>query len=82
MNQARAYTSEATWGISLLLVGTARVNEVQGNPILNTRGGSTDDLLIRVACFVKKENIIFILETKRSKLVSTRRSTVLSLPLQ
>ena len=47
------------------------------------RGGlSSVDLLIKVACFVKKENIIFNLKMSRSKLVCTRRSTVLSLSLQ
>ncbi len=41
---------------------------------------STVDPVIRVACFVKKENNIFNIKMSRSELVSTRRSTVLSLP--
>jgi hypothetical protein len=40
---------------------------------------STVDLLIMVACFVKKENDIFNLKISWCNLVSTRRSTVLSL---
>jgi len=50
----------------------------------NTNWGgrpSTIDLLIKVACFCKKENNIFNIKMSWSKLVSTRRSTVLSLPL-
>jgi hypothetical protein len=43
---------------------------------------STIDLLIKVACFVKKEKYIFNIKMSYSKLVGTRRSTVLSLPLQ
>jgi hypothetical protein len=42
---------------------------------------STVDLLIRVACFVKKVDKIFNVKRSLSKLFSTRRSTVLSLPL-
>jgi hypothetical protein len=49
----------------------------------NWRGRlSTVDLFIEVACFVDKVNNIFIIKSSRSKLVSTRRSTVLSPPLQ
>jgi len=40
---------------------------------------STVDLLFKVACFVKKANNIFGIKMSCSKLVSTRRSTVLSL---
>jgi hypothetical protein len=43
---------------------------------------STVDLLIKVACFVKKKNDIFNRKMSLSELVSTRRSTVLSLSLQ
>ncbi len=45
------------------------------------RGGrfSTVDLLIKVPCLVKRENI-FDIKRNWSKLVSARRSTVLSLP--
>ncbi len=39
----------------------------------------TVDLLIKVACFVKK---IYNINISLSKLDSTRRSTVLSLPVQ
>jgi hypothetical protein len=41
---------------------------------------STVDLLIKAACFVKKINYIFHIKMIWSKLVSARRSTVLSLP--
>jgi hypothetical protein len=41
---------------------------------------STVDLLIKAACFVEKGNNIFNIKTSQSELVSTRRSTVLSLP--
>ncbi len=44
-------------------------------------GLSTDDLLIEVAYFVRNVNNIFNITRSLSKLVSTRRSTVLSLPL-
>ncbi len=43
---------------------------------------NTVDLLIKVACLVKKENNIFNIKISSSKLVITRRSTVLSLPPQ
>jgi len=43
---------------------------------------STVDLLIKVACYVKKKNNIFNIKMSLSKLVTTRRSTVLSLPPQ
>jgi hypothetical protein len=43
---------------------------------------STVDLLIKVTCFIKEINKIFNIKSNRSKLVSERRSTVLSLPLQ
>ncbi len=39
-------------------------------------------LLIKVACFVREVNNTFDIKRSWSKLVSTRRSTVLSLPLQ
>jgi len=42
---------------------------------------STVDLLIKVACFVKKANNIFSIKISCSKLVRTRKSTVLSLLL-
>jgi len=51
----------------------------------NTNWGgrlSTVDLLIKVACFVKKANAFFNIKRSWSKRVSTRRSTVLSLSLQ
>jgi hypothetical protein len=40
------------------------------------------DLLIRVACFGKNVTHVFNIKNCQSKLVSTRRSIVLSLPLQ
>jgi hypothetical protein len=43
---------------------------------------STVDLLIKVACCVKKWTIFCNIKSSWSKLVGTRRSTVLSLPLQ
>ncbi len=43
---------------------------------------STVDLLIKVACLATLVNDIFNIEMSWSKLVSARRSTVLSLPLQ
>jgi hypothetical protein len=43
---------------------------------------SSINLHIKVACFVTKTNGIFHIIMSRSKLVRTRRSTVLSLPLQ
>ncbi len=43
---------------------------------------STVDLFIKVALFEKMENNILNTKSSGSKLVSTRRSTVLSLPLQ
>ncbi len=47
------------------------------------RGGlSTVDLLINVGCFVKQENKVSEWKGVDCKLVRTRRSTVLSLPLQ
>ncbi len=49
----------------------------------NTNWGGrlrTVDLFFRVACFVKKWKTVFSIKSRRSKLVSTRRSTVLSLP--
>jgi hypothetical protein len=46
----------------------------------NLRGRlSTVDLLIKLACFVKDENNVCILKVSLYKLVSARRSTVLSL---
>ncbi len=39
-------------------------------------------ILIKVACFVTKVKSIFNIKMSRSKLISSRRSTVLSLPLQ
>ncbi len=41
---------------------------------------STVDLLINVACFVTQVNNIFHIKSSCSKLVSTRRSSVLSIP--
>jgi hypothetical protein len=38
------------------------------------------ELQIKVACFVKKATNKFYLKSSSSKLVSTKRSTVLSLP--
>jgi hypothetical protein len=49
----------------------------------NTNWGdrlSTVDLLLKVACFVKKENNSFNVKMSWFKLVSTRRSTVLIRP--
>ncbi len=43
---------------------------------------STVDLLIKVACCLKKWTIFCNIKSSWSKLVGTRRSTVLSLPLQ
>ncbi len=43
---------------------------------------STVDLLIKIGCFVKMEKYSFSLKSIWSKLVRTRRSTVLILPLQ
>ncbi len=43
---------------------------------------STVDVLIKVAYFVTKVNHIFEMKSSRPQLVSTRRSTVLSLPVQ
>ncbi len=43
---------------------------------------STVDLLIKIGCFVKKGKYSFSLKNSLSKLVSTRRLMVLSLPLQ
>ncbi len=40
------------------------------------------DLLIKLDCFIKKLNKIFNYKRSQYKLVSTRRSTVLNLPLQ
>ncbi len=49
----------------------------------NLRGRlSAVDLLFMVACIVRKVKNIFNIKSSCSKLVSTRRSTVLSLPLQ
>jgi hypothetical protein len=42
---------------------------------------STIDLLVKITCFVKKDKQ-FSIKSSSYKLVSTRRSTVLSLPLQ
>ncbi len=39
------------------------------------------DLLSKLTCFVKKANNVFKIKSSWSKLVSTRRSTVLGLPL-
>jgi hypothetical protein len=52
-----------------------------GNPYWRGRL-STVDLLIKAACFVTKENRIFSTKTSWSKLVGTRRSTILNPPLQ
>ncbi len=38
------------------------------------------DPLIKIACFVKNESNICIIKSNRSKLASTRRSSVLSHP--
>jgi hypothetical protein len=43
---------------------------------------STVDLLIRVGCFVQEVSNIFSMKSSFFKRVSTRRSTVLILPLQ
>ncbi len=43
---------------------------------------NTVNLLIKVPCFVTKVNNVSIVKSIRSKLVSTRRSIVLSLPLR
>jgi hypothetical protein len=40
------------------------------------------DLLIKVACFVKNPDNVSNIKSSLSKLVSTRRPTLLSLPLQ
>ncbi len=52
----------------------------QGIPTEGEGRLSTIDLLIKVSCFVKKVNNIFNTKRCLSKLVSTRRSTVLNLP--
>jgi hypothetical protein len=52
------------------------------NQIILTEGEGTIDLLIKVARFISMVNNIFNMKRNRSKLVSTRRSTVLSLSLQ
>ncbi len=44
--------------------------------------GITVDLLTKVACFVTKEKNIFNMKMSSSKLDSSRRLTVLSLPPQ
>jgi hypothetical protein len=43
---------------------------------------STGDLLIKIGCFIKKGKYSFSVKNSRSEPVSTRRSTVLILPLQ
>jgi hypothetical protein len=43
---------------------------------------STVDLLVKMGCFVKTEKYCYTLKSSLSKLVRTRRSTVLILPLQ
>jgi len=62
----------------------SRWNFANANIALPSARGrlSTVDPIIKVACFVKKVNYIFNLKKSWSKLVSTRRLTVLSLPLQ
>jgi hypothetical protein len=47
--------------------GEGRENQLKG-----------EDLLFKVACFVRKINNIFNIKSSRSKLVSSRRSTVLA----
>jgi hypothetical protein len=54
----------------------------QGTLTEGEGGLSTVDLLVKVACFVKKVKDIFSTKLRCSKLISARRSTVLSLPLQ
>jgi hypothetical protein len=49
----------------------------------NTNCGiSTVDLLVKVACFVRMVSNIFNFKMSLSDLVSKRKSTVLTLPLQ
>ncbi len=47
-----------------------------------TEGENTVDLLIRIACFVKKKKYVSSIKISRSELVSTRRSIVLILSHQ
>jgi hypothetical protein len=44
-------------------------------------GSVSVDLLIKVACFVKKVNNVYNIKSSSYRLVITTRSTVLSLPL-
>jgi hypothetical protein len=56
---------------------------IVGQGILNEVGRlSTADLLIKVACLAKILKNLSNIKRSLSKLVGTRRSTVLSLPLQ
>ncbi len=73
---------------------TKRVNKAEELTYLSTnidpQPGSTNekgristvDLLIKAPCFVRKSNIFLYFKMRECKLVITRRSTVLSLPLQ
>jgi hypothetical protein len=58
-------------------------NAVGRNEELLLKGRlSTVDLLVKMACFVKKGENIFSVKSSSIELVSARRSIVLILPLQ
>ncbi len=40
------------------------------------------DILVKIGCFVKKDKNIFSIKSSLSELVSTRKSTILSLPIE
>jgi len=67
-----------------ILISSAETRSIDGHKGNTYWGGrlSTVDLTFKVVCFAKNMNNIFNIKRSWSKLVSTRRSTVLSLFLQ
>ncbi len=63
------------------MFSTDKPNRLTREPLLMGEL-STVDLLVKIACFIKRKNIFFRIKNSWSELVSTRRSTVLRLPLQ
>ncbi len=79
------FVGETVGRIHHPLLGMASLGSVtQNQGTLNEEESSArlTDLLIKEACFVKKVNNMHNLKRSWSKIVSTRRSTVLSIPLQ
>jgi hypothetical protein len=64
------------------MLSTDKPIRLTREPLLMGELSTVDLLLVKIACFIKRKDIFFRIKNSWSELVSTRRSTVLRLPLQ